>query len=204
MLIALNYVVLLSLQLCLVLFLFVLGSKSVESRKNRIFTEGWVEFASKYVAREVASTLNNTQVGGKRRSPWYSDLWNIKYLPRFTWGLLNERLAYERAVHKSRLRTEVAIVKKESEHFAHSVKQAKREKKLKLKNAKDGVPVMQSDSDRSLEVNIDTELNHRYQSSKDQSSVASNVHSQQLSQNKKDKPANSDFLRRIFSGGFQQ
>ena len=184
------------------LFLVVLGSKSVESRKNRIFTEGWVEFDSKYVAREVASTLNNTQVGGKRRSPWYSDLWNIKYLPRFTWGLLNERLAYERAVRKSRLRTEVAIVKKEAEHFAHSVKQAKREKKQKLKSAKDRL--MQSDSDRSLEVNTDTASNHHHQSSKDQSSVSSNVHSPQLSQNKKDKTANSAFLRRIFSGGFQQ
>jgi len=193
---------LLSLQLCSMLFMFVLGSKSVESRKNRIFTEGWVEFANKHVAREVASTLNNTQVGGKRRSPWYSDLWNIKYLPRFSWGLLNERLAYERAVRKSRLRTEVAIVKREAEHFAHSVKQAKREKKQKLKNAKDGV--VQSDSDRLLEVKTDTKAIHSYQSSNDRSSVSSNVHSQQQSQNKKDKAANSDFLRHIFSGGFQQ
>ena len=175
----------------------------MESRKNRIFTEGWVEFASKRVAREVALSLNNTQVGGKRRSPWYSDLWNIKYLPRFTWGLLNERLAYERAVHKSRLRTEVAIVKRETEHFARSVKQAKREKKLKAKNAKDSL--LQASSDRSQEVNADSALNCSAQSYKDKSSVVtSNVHSQQPSPSKqKDKPANSDFLRHIFSGGFQ-
>jgi len=181
----------------------------VESRKNRIFTEGWVEFASKRVARVVASTLNSTQVGGKRRSPWYSDLWNIKYLPRFTWGLLNERLAYERAVHKSRLRTEVSIVKQETEHFALSVKQAKREKKLKSRGKIEGE--MQAgtsiNSDILHEANADmTASNHFSQSSKDASSVVtSNVHSEQLfSKEQKDKPVKSDFLRHIFSGGYRQ
>lgn len=180
------------------------GSKSSESRKNRIFTEGWVEFSSKRVAREVASTLNNTQVGGKRRSPWYSDLWNIKYLPRFTWGLLNERLAYERAVHKSRLRTEVAIVKKETEHFARSVKQAKREKKLKSKNEKDRIMQADVSSSRLQEMDTNvTTVNHS-QSTEDVSSITtSNTHSEQL-RKQKDKPTNSDFLRHIFSGGFQQ
>jgi len=182
----------------------VSGSKSSESRKNRIFTEGWVEFSSKRVAREVASTLNNTQVGGKRRSPWYSDLWNIKYLPRFTWGLLNERLAYERAVHKSRLRTEVAIVKKETEHFARSVKQAKREKKLKSKNEKDRIMQADVSSSRLQEMDTNvTTVNHS-QSTEDVSSITtSNTHSEQL-RKQKDKPTNSDFLRHIFSGGFQQ
>jgi len=179
----------------------------MESRKNRIFTEGWVEFASKRVAREIAATLNNTQVGGKRRSPWYSDIWNIKYLPRFTWGLLNERLAYERAVHKSRLRTEVAIVKRETEHFAHSVKQAKREKKLKSKNSKDRVMQTNATKDQLQESNTGrTTLDHCAISSKDSLSAAvSSAHSEQPLPNKqKGKPANSDFLRQLFSGGFQQ
>jgi len=178
----------------------------MESRKNRIFTEGWVEFSSKRTAREIAATLNNTQVGGKRRSPWYSDIWNIKYLPRFTWGLLNERLAYERAIHKSRLRTEVAIVKRETEHFARSVKQAKREKKLKLKNCKDGTMQAKVSNNQMQEVNTGmTTLDHFPQNSEDNSSVAvSSAHSEQLLSNKqRGKPANSDFLRHICSGGFQ-
>lgn len=187
--------------------LFVTGSKSTESRKNRIFTEGWVEFTSKHVAREVASTLNNTQVGGKRRSPWYSDLWNIKYLPRFTWGLLNERLAYERAIHKSRLRTEVAIVKRETEHFAHSVKQAKREKKLKLKNAKDKNRQANVVNNQLEEVNTGLSVsNQSSHSSEDMlSSVTSSQHSEQVFVKKqKNRPTNSDFLQHIFSGGYSQ
>ena len=49
---------------------------------NRVFSEGWVEFMSKKVAKSVAESLNSIPVGGKRRSKAYEELWNIKYLPR--------------------------------------------------------------------------------------------------------------------------
>ena len=49
---------------------------------NRVFSEGWVEFTSKKVARFVAENLNSKPVGGKRKSKAYEELWNIKYLPR--------------------------------------------------------------------------------------------------------------------------
>ena len=46
------------------------------------FTEGWVEFMSKRLAKEVAQRVNNTPVGGNKRSKAHDALWNIKYLPR--------------------------------------------------------------------------------------------------------------------------
>ena len=54
---------------------------------NRVFSEGWVEFTSKKVAKFVAENLNCKPVGGKRKSKAYDELWNIKYLPRS--GLIN-------------------------------------------------------------------------------------------------------------------
>ncbi|KAK7274563.1 hypothetical protein RIF29_15659 [Crotalaria pallida] len=36
--------------------------------------------------------------GGKKRSSFYYDLWNIKYLSKFKWDDLNEELAFKRAV----------------------------------------------------------------------------------------------------------
>jgi ESF2/ABP1 family protein len=42
---------------------------------GRNFTEGWVEFADKRVAKRTALMLNGTQIGGKRRSVYYEDLW---------------------------------------------------------------------------------------------------------------------------------
>lgn len=60
--------------------IFTLGTKS---RRSNRFVEGWVEFKKKKVAKMVAERLNNTKVGGKKRSSYHECLWNIKYLPRF-------------------------------------------------------------------------------------------------------------------------
>jgi ESF2/ABP1 family protein len=43
-----------------------------------MFSEGWVEFKSKKHAKLVAEKLNRQLVGGKRKNPWYEEMWNIK------------------------------------------------------------------------------------------------------------------------------
>uniref|UniRef100_A0A0K8R818 Activator of basal transcription 1 n=1 Tax=Ixodes ricinus TaxID=34613 RepID=A0A0K8R818_IXORI len=96
------------------------------AKKARSFTEGWVEFADKKDAKCVANALNGTQVGGKRRADYYYSLWSIKYLHRFRWTHLNERLAYEKAVREQRLRTEIAQAKRESNFYIASVEKSKR------------------------------------------------------------------------------
>ncbi|KAL0117748.1 hypothetical protein PUN28_008861 [Cardiocondyla obscurior] len=93
------------------------------------FTEGWIEFESKKVAKFVAETLNNTQISTRKRSKFYDDIWNIKYLPRFKWIHLSERLAYERAVHKQRLLTEIAQAKREVNFFSYNVDRSKKLRK---------------------------------------------------------------------------
>ncbi|XP_014485729.1 PREDICTED: activator of basal transcription 1-like [Dinoponera quadriceps] len=97
------------------------------------FTEGWVEFESKKVAKFVATTLNNTQISTRKKSKFYDIMWNIKYLHRFKWIHLSERLAYERAVHKQRLLTEIAQAKREVNFFSYNVD---RSKQLRKKSAK--------------------------------------------------------------------
>ena len=62
------------------------GNKKVK------FTEGWVEFLDKRVAKAVATTLNCTPVARKKRSIYHDDLWNIKYLPKFRWTHLTEKI----------------------------------------------------------------------------------------------------------------
>jgi len=87
----------------------------------RRYVEGWIEFQSKRAAKRIAASLNCTQVGGKYKSKAWDSLWNIKYLPRFKWAHLSERLNYERAVRSLRMRKEISQVKKEAEHFKESV-----------------------------------------------------------------------------------
>jgi ESF2/ABP1 family protein len=61
---------------------FFLFSKENEVKNKRErgpkYTEGWVEFKSKRDAKLIAKQLNNQQVGGRRRTPWFDEIWNIK------------------------------------------------------------------------------------------------------------------------------
>ncbi|XP_043499627.1 activator of basal transcription 1-like isoform X2 [Polistes fuscatus] len=96
------------------------------------FTEGWVEFESKRVAKYVAATLNNKQISMRKKSKFFDVIWNIKYLPRFKWIHLSERLAYERAVHKQRLQTEIAQAKRETNYISNNIDRSKKLSKKKV------------------------------------------------------------------------
>merc|ERR1711865_438529 len=62
--------------------------KSGGNRKLR-YTEGWVEFAKRRIARRVAESLNGTAIGGKKRHNFHrDDMWNLRYLPKFKWHQL--------------------------------------------------------------------------------------------------------------------
>lgn len=114
-------------------------------KRGRVFSEGWIEFQNKKIAKKVAASLNNTQIGGKKKNKWREELWNIKYLHRFKWAHLNERLAYEKAVHSQRMRAEISQAKREANFYIQNAERnqvrtqiEKKQKKKKLKEAKEG------------------------------------------------------------------
>ncbi|KAK3750934.1 hypothetical protein QZH41_015026 [Actinostola sp. cb2023] len=101
---------------------------------RKTFTEGWVEFKDKKIAKQVASSLNNTMIGtlqyyiitcGKKKSYYHDDIWNIKYLPRFLWGQLSEQIAFEKASREQRMRTEISQAKKDANFYIESVEKGK-------------------------------------------------------------------------------
>lgn len=61
--------------------------KSLNNKKkksyNISYSEGWVEFKKKRVAKLVAKTLNGTQIGGKRKNRFYDSIWSLKYLHKY-------------------------------------------------------------------------------------------------------------------------
>ncbi|XP_018563222.1 activator of basal transcription 1-like [Anoplophora glabripennis] len=98
-----------------------LKSKEKKSKKHKFarkFTEGWVEFERKSVAKKVAALLNNTQVSNRKKSKHYDCIWNIKYLSSFKWTHLHERLAYEKAARRHKLRAEIQLAKKKTNFFS--------------------------------------------------------------------------------------
>ncbi|XP_076302825.1 activator of basal transcription 1-like, partial [Lasioglossum baleicum] len=130
------------------------GEKRRKRRKvcTKFFTEGWVEFESKKIAKYVASTLNNTQISTRKKSKFFDVIWNIKYLPRFKWIHLSERLAYERAVRKQRLQTEIAQAKREANFFSHNIDRSRKLRRAQQDGNSMFVPpvIKQRDTDAEI------------------------------------------------------
>ncbi|CAO1621322.1 unnamed protein product [Parajaminaea phylloscopi] len=109
------------------------GVKKRSTRRNTTFTEGWIEFSEKAVAKIVASTLNAQPIGfasggrkaNKNAKRWKDDVWTMKYLPGFKWHMLSEQMAHERAAHASRLRTELSQSKMEQADYLKKVERAR-------------------------------------------------------------------------------
>ncbi|KAJ8698280.1 RNA-binding ATPase activator esf2 [Pleurotus ostreatus] len=95
------------------------------STKKAHFTEGWVEFKDKKVARSVAEMLNAQPIGGKKGTRWRDDVWTMKYLPRFKWNMLTEQVAHEAAIHTSKLRVELQQSKTEQREYLKNVELAR-------------------------------------------------------------------------------
>ncbi|XP_077438781.1 activator of basal transcription 1 [Vanacampus margaritifer] len=117
----------------------VKAKKKRSGSRRSDFTEGWVEFRDKRVAKRVAASLHNTPMATRKRQTFVSDLWCIKYLHRFQWTHLSERLAYEQMVLHQRLRTEVSQAKRETNFYLDNVdKSARMEKESKKRKMTDG------------------------------------------------------------------
>ncbi|OWZ10533.1 Pre-rRNA-processing protein ESF2 [Phytophthora megakarya] len=104
-----------------------LHKKRVSAGGNRRqkYTEGWIEFENKKVAKRVAKMLNTTQIGGRKRNYYHDDMWNLKHLKGFKWDHLTEKFAYENRIRDQKLRMEIAQDKKVNEAYLERVDQSK-------------------------------------------------------------------------------
>ncbi|KAM4696696.1 activator of basal transcription 1 [Rhinophrynus dorsalis] len=116
---------------------FVRKKKKKAGSNARDFTEGWVEFRDKRVAKLLATSLNNTPMGTRKKNRFHDDLWNMKYLHRFKWSHLSERLAIERQVRQQRMRAEVSQAKRETNFYLQNVERSKKFSKADRKRAEE-------------------------------------------------------------------
>lgn len=101
------------------------GRVRAGGNKKKSYTEGWVEFDNKRRAKRIATMLNNTPIGGGNRGFHAYDLWNIKYLHKFKWSHLTEKMAYEARIKRDKMLAELSAAKKESTFYLRKVEQAK-------------------------------------------------------------------------------
>ena len=134
-----------------------LSAESESSRKARVkgggnrktkYTEGWVEFSDKKVAKQVALALNGQLVGGKKRHNLFrDDTWLMRYLPKFKWENLKEKFEYDRKVREERLKMNLSQAKREQSFY---VEKAEISKKLKYVNDRKKKRELKSD-DKDIE-----------------------------------------------------
>ncbi|UZJ54250.1 hypothetical protein CBS101457_003570 [Exobasidium rhododendri] len=137
--------------------------------KSAHFTEGWVEFTNKKVAKAVAEMLNAEPIGaasggsgggkrgknsgglGSRR--WKDEIWTMKYLSGFKWGMLSEQLANERASRASRVRAELSQSAFEQKDYLRKVERARvmrdKEARRNAREAKAGTSTTDNSTQKS-------------------------------------------------------
>ena len=98
------------------------------TKKN--YVEGWVEYEDKKIAKNVARCLNNTQIGGKKKSYYHHDIWNMKYLRGFKWRHLTEKVQYERRMRDQRLKAEINRAKRENNAYVSQIEKGREIKKM--------------------------------------------------------------------------
>jgi hypothetical protein len=66
------------------------------------------------------------------------DLWNLKYLPKFKWSHLTEKVAYERRVREQKLRVEMMHARRENAAYVSMVETGKKLDKIEARKRKRG------------------------------------------------------------------
>lgn len=128
------------------------------------YMEGWVEFENKGIAKHVARSLNNTPISMHKRNVHYGktyqllcewnesglqrthsslllfigELWNLKYLHKFKWSHLTEKVAYERRVREQKLRVEMMQARRENASYTQLVETGKKLDKIQERKKKRG------------------------------------------------------------------
>jgi ESF2/ABP1 family protein len=111
-------------------------STSTKSSKRQLYTEGWIEFASKSTAKRCAETLNAAPVGGKKGGFYRDDVWNMKYLRGMRWEELMAGVREERREEEGRRDEERLVLARETKRFVEGVERGRKMKGIEGSRAK--------------------------------------------------------------------
>ncbi|OCT44531.1 Pre-rRNA-processing protein esf2 [Cladophialophora carrionii] len=109
-------------------------SHSAGGKNSRqLYTEGWIEFASKKTAKRCAETLNASTVGGKKGGYYRDDVWNMKYLRGMRWEELMAGVREEKREMEGRRDEERRTIARETKMFVEGVEEGRRREGMKRK-----------------------------------------------------------------------
>jgi ESF2/ABP1 family protein len=115
--------------------IYLVPDKKITKNKQT-YKEGWIEFSNKLMGKLCEYELNGTQIGGKKRKNELREaFWTIKYLHKFKWHHLMEKLNFNRKLRDQRMKADIAQAKRETNFISEKFEQSKLIKKKKKKIA---------------------------------------------------------------------
>ena len=72
----------------------------------------------------------------KKKGFYADDLWTIRYLPKFKWENLTEKLAYDQRMRKEKMQTEMVQEKKKQEFYMEKLDLSKKLMKMEERKGK--------------------------------------------------------------------
>jgi len=72
----------------------------------------------------------------KKKGFYADDLWTIRYLPKFKWENLTEKLAYDQRMRKEKMQMEIVQEKKKQEFYMEKLDLSKKLMKMEERKGK--------------------------------------------------------------------
>jgi ESF2/ABP1 family protein len=111
---------------------------SRQGEKRQSYKEGWVEFEDKILAKLCEYELNGRMIGGKKRkNNFREDIWTIKYLHKFKWHHLMEKVNFNKKIREQRMKAEVSQARRENQFMLDKFEQSRIINRLNKKRERD-------------------------------------------------------------------
>lgn len=105
--------------------------------KKRSYKEGWIEFSNKLMAKLCEYELNGQMIGGKKRKNQFrEELWTLKYLNKFKWHHLMEKLNFNRKVREQRMKAEISQIRRENNFLVDKFEKSRMVNRLNKKRVR--------------------------------------------------------------------
>jgi ESF2/ABP1 family protein len=109
-------------------------TKSRKGDKRQNYIEGWVEFEDKMFAKLCEYEINGQMIGGKKRNNnLREEIWTIKYLHKFKWHHLMEKINHNKKMREQKMKAEIAQTRRETNFIIDKYEQSKVISELKRK-----------------------------------------------------------------------
>lgn len=137
------------------IYLEPLNKTNKKDKKKQNYKEGWVEFSNKLMAKLCEYELNGKVIGGKRNLPFREDLWTIKYLHKFKWHHLIEKISFNKKLREQRMKAEITQARREANFIEEKFEQSKIMNKKIKKRERENEELNENGNVESEKVKVD-------------------------------------------------